>query len=52
MPGEGEFPYPTLLRAMPDGAALVIEHLREDEQIAAARDFIRRTAAENGVTLR
>jgi sugar phosphate isomerase/epimerase len=52
VPGEGEFPYGALLRAMPDTAALVIEHLREDAQIAAARDFIRRTAEETGVTLR
>lgn len=52
IPGEGELPYETLLRAMPAEAALVIEHLREDEQIAAARDFIRRTAERVGVSLR
>ncbi|HEY3082977.1 MAG TPA: TIM barrel protein [Chloroflexota bacterium] len=52
VPGEGELPYGVLLRAMPQDAALVIEHLREDAQIAAARDFIRRTAAETGVPLR
>jgi sugar phosphate isomerase/epimerase len=55
VPGEGEFPYPTLLRAMgrlPGEPQLVIEHLREVEQIAAARDFIRRTAAQVGVELR
>ena len=51
VPGEGEFPYSALLRAMPPGAALVIEHLREDEQIAAARDFLERTAEETGVSL-
>lgn len=51
-PGEGEFPYDTLLRAMPPHAALVIEHLREDEPIAEARDFIRRTADQVGVPLR
>jgi sugar phosphate isomerase/epimerase len=51
VPGEGEFPYAALLRAMPGTAALVIEHLREDEQIAAARDYIRRTAEETGVPL-
>jgi len=50
VPGQGELPYPALLRAMPPGAALVIEHVREDEQIAAARDFIRRIAEETGVT--
>ena len=52
VPGEGEFPYAALLRAMPADAALVIEHLREDEQVAAARDVIRRTAEETGVPLR
>ena len=52
VPGEGELPYAALLRAMPHQAALVIEHLREDAQIAAARDFIRRTAEETGVPLR
>ena len=51
VPGEGELPYRSLLRAMPPGAALVIEHLREDAQIAAARDYIRQTAAETGVPL-
>jgi sugar phosphate isomerase/epimerase len=52
VPGEGELPYDALLRAMPEGAALVIEHLREDARIASARDFIRRTADQVGVTLR
>jgi sugar phosphate isomerase/epimerase len=52
VPGEGEFPYPALLRAMPPDAALVIEHLREDAHVAGARDFIRRTAEESGVPLR
>ena len=54
VPGEGELPYAALLRAMDrvtPAPQLVIEHLREDEQIVAARDFIRRTAEEAGVEL-
>ena len=37
---------------LPGEPQLVIEHLREDEQIAPTRDFIRRTAAPAGVELR
>jgi sugar phosphate isomerase/epimerase len=54
VPGDGELPYPALLRAMAQlepAPQLVIEHLRDDDQIVAARDFIRRTAAEAGVAL-
>lgn len=54
VPGQGELPYAALLRAIDRVAPapqLVIEHLREDEQIVAARDFIRRTADEAGVEL-
>jgi sugar phosphate isomerase/epimerase len=55
VPGQGDFPYDALLRAMDaleSRPALVIEHLSDDGQIAAARDFIRRTAEKTGVTLR
>lgn len=55
VPGRGEFPYAALLRemdALGSGPALVIEHLSDDAHIAEARDFIRRTADEQGVALR
>ncbi len=54
VPGEGEFPYPALLRALdqvPGDPTLIIEHLREDEQLAGASRFIRSTAEAAGVSL-
>jgi len=54
VPGEGEFPYPALLGALDQVAGdptLIIEHLREDDQITAASSYIRHTAQATGVSL-
>ena len=53
-PGHGCLDYPAYFEAvstLPDGAPLIIEHLRVD-QLDQALDFVRRTAKENGVMLR
>jgi sugar phosphate isomerase/epimerase len=53
IPGQGELDYTTLIRLM-DGlpaATLIIEHLREDEDILAAKAFICAEAERIGVSV-
>ncbi len=53
IPGQGELDYETFVRCLDavPGASMIIEHLKEDDHILAAKAHIREVAARIGVTL-